>query len=273
MESWILQLIAIALGASIGSFINVVVYRLPAGLSLLRPPSRCPQCLTKLAPKDNIPIFGWFLLKGKCRYCHKAIAWRYPLVEAITALLFWSVAAHWGFSLPLTYLLSFGLFLSWLLTLALIDIDTMTLPNALTQSGLVLGLGYQLLAPNPGKALFAGIIGAVVGIWLLPALIFLIQVGIFIGDLIDFPVASLKGKELMGGADAKLSATIGAWLGWEKLLVAQAIATVVGLLSNLGKLGQAKPFPFGPFLALGGAVALFYGDIIIKSYLGWIGLT
>ncbi len=273
MENWILQIIAIALGASIGSFINVVVYRLPAGISLIHPPSRCPQCQTKLAPKDNIPIFGWFLLKGKCRYCHKAIAWRYPLVEATTAFLFWSVAAFWGFSLPLPYLLAFGLFLGWLLTLSLIDLDTMTLPNPLTQSGLVLGLSFQILSPTPVKSLLTGIVGAVIGIWLLPGLIFLIQIGIFIGDLIDFPVDSLKGKELMGGADAKLSAMIGAWLGWEKLLVAQAIATVVGLFGNLSKLGQAKPFPFGPFLALGGAVALFYGDIIIKSYLNWIGIT
>jgi leader peptidase (prepilin peptidase) / N-methyltransferase len=286
MENWILQIIAIILGASIGSFINVVVYRLPAGISLLYPPSRCPQCLTKLAPKDNIPILGWFLLKGKCRYCHKPISWRYPLVEAIAAFLFWAVAAFWGFSIPLQILLAFALFLSWLLALSLIDLDTMTLPNSLTQSGLVIGLIYQgliyqafsPLSPldsksSPFDSLIGGIVGAVVGIWLLPSLIFLIQVGVLIGDLIHLPVGSLKGKELMGGADSKLSAMIGAWLGWEKLLVAIAVANVIGLLGNLSKIGTGKPVPFGPFLALGGAIALFYGDKIIKNYLGWIGLS
>jgi leader peptidase (prepilin peptidase) / N-methyltransferase len=274
MENWILQIIAIILGASIGSFINVVVYRLPAGISLLYPPSRCPKCFTKLAPKDNIPILGWFLLKGKCRYCREPISWRYPLVEAIAAVLFWSVAAFWGFSVPLQTLLAFALFLSWLLALSLIDLDTMTLPNALTQSGLVFGLIYQVFSqPSPFDSLIGGIVGAVVGIWLLPAIIFFIQIGVFIGDLLNFPVGSLKGKELMGGADSKLSAMIGAWLGWEKLLVAQAIATVVGLFGNLSKIGTGKPFPFGPFLAFGGAIALFYGDKIIKNYLDWIGIN
>jgi leader peptidase (prepilin peptidase) / N-methyltransferase len=92
VESIILQVFAIVLGASIGSFLNVVIYRLPAGLSLLFPPSRCPHCLKALSPRDNIPILGWFLIKGKCRYCHSPVSWRYPLVELITAFLFWLVA-------------------------------------------------------------------------------------------------------------------------------------------------------------------------------------
>ncbi|MDX1977008.1 MAG: prepilin peptidase [Pseudanabaenaceae cyanobacterium bins.68] len=273
METLPLQLIAILLGASIGSFINVVVYRLPLHLPLTHPPSRCPHCLTPLQPQDNIPILGWFLLQGKCRYCHQPISWRYPLIEAIAAFLFWAVAAHWQFSLPLPNQIALSLFLSFLLTLALIDLDTLTLPNRLTQPGLILGLIYQLLHPAPLDQLIGGIIGAVVGIWLFPLLIFSIQIGILVCDLLDFPVGSLKGKELMGGGDAKLSALIGAWLGWEKLLVAQAIATVTALLSHIPKLGQAKPFPFGPFLALGGGIALFHGDKIIKTYLQFLGLA
>ena len=266
METFPLQIITILLGASIGSFINVVVYRLPLHIPLTHPPSRCPHCLTPLKPKDNIPILGWLLLKGKCRYCQHPISWRYPLIETITALLFWAVLQQ--FQQPLL-----SLYLSLLLTLALIDLDTLTLPNRLTQPGLILGLIHQLLNPNPLNHLIQGITGAVVGIWLLPLIIFLIQIGILLCDLLDFPVSNLKGKELMGGGDAKLSALIGAWLGWEKLLVAQAIATIVALISHIPKLGQAKPVPFGPFLAIGGSIALFHGDKIIKTYLQLLGLA
>ncbi|CAN1210806.1 prepilin peptidase [Tumidithrix helvetica PCC 7403] len=275
MESILLQVLAIIIGASIGSFLNVVVYRVPAGLSILFPPSRCPHCLKRLSPRDNIPILGWFLIRGKCRYCHTTVSWRYPAVEGLTAVLFWSVAFHFGFSQPWFVLLFYGAFLSWLLALTLIDLDTMTLPNQLTQSGLVLGLIYQsaiAFSPNVvpyapklgwGSQILVGITGAVVGIWLL--------------DIVRWAGRFFLGKEAMGAGDAKLAAMMGAWLGWQHLLLAILLAAFVGSLLGLFAvatriLGREQPFPFGPFLALGGALSLFWGSTIISTYLGWFGI-
>jgi leader peptidase (prepilin peptidase) / N-methyltransferase len=271
IESLVLQCFAIALGACIGSFLNVVIYRVPAGLSILHPPSRCPHCLRQLAPRDNIPIIGWFLIRGKCRYCHTPVSWRYPAIEAFTALLFWSVAAYFGTSIPILILCFYAAFLSWLLVLAMIDIDTMTLPNSLTQSGLVLGLIYQAsLAINNSdrfalpRLLLLGIGGAVLGVWLL--------------DIMRIAGRVFLQKEAMGGGDPKLAAMIGMWLGWENvlltILIASAIGTLVGAIAIITKdLGKQQPIPFGPFLALGGAISLFFGKPILSAYLGWFGLA
>lgn len=271
IESLVLQCFAIALGACIGSFLNVVIYRVPAGLSILHPPSRCPHCLRQLAPRDNIPIIGWFLIRGKCRYCHTPVSLRYPAIEAFTALLFWSVAAYFGTSIPILTLCFYAAFLSWLLVLAMIDIDTMTLPNSLTQSGLVLGLIYQAsLAISSGdrfalpRLLLLGIGGAVLGVWLL--------------DIMRIAGRVFLQKEAMGGGDPKLAAMIGMWLGWENvlltILIASAIGTLVGVIAIITKdLGKQQPIPFGPFLALGGAISLFFGKPVLSAYLGWFGLA
>lgn len=272
IESLFLQLLAIAIGACIGSFLNVVIYRVPAGLSILHPPSRCPHCLRQLAPRDNIPIIGWFLIKGKCRYCHTPVSWRYPAIEAFTAFLFWCVAAYFGTSQPPLILGFYALFLSWLLALSMIDFDTMTLPNSLTQSGLVLGLVYQgslAFANSSDRTSFAthlllGIGGAVLGIWLL--------------DIMRIAGRIFLQKEAMGGGDPKLAAMIGMWLGWQQvlltILLASAIGTCVGAIALLfSKVGKQQPIPFGPFLAIGGAISLFFGKSILTTYLGWFGLA
>lgn len=272
IESLFLQLFAIAIGACIGSFLNVVIYRVPAGLSILHPPSRCPHCLRQLAPRDNIPIIGWFLIKGKCRYCHTPVSWRYPVIEAFTALLFWCVAAYFGTSQPPIILVFYALFLSWLLALSMIDFDTMTLPNSLTQSGLALGLVYQgslAFAKSSDRTSFAahlifGIGGAVLGIWLL--------------DIMRIAGRVFLQKEAMGGGDPKLAAMIGMWLGWQNvlltILLASLIGTLVGAIALLiNKLGKQQPIPFGPFLAIGGAISLFFGNSILTTYLGWFGLA
>jgi len=272
IESLLLQSLAIVLGACIGSFLNVVIYRVPAGLSILYPPSRCPHCLRQLAPRDNIPIIGWFLIKGKCRYCHTPVSWRYPAIEALTAFLFWCVASSFGNSMPVIILCFYAAFLSWLLTLAMIDFDTMTLPNSLTQSGLVLGLIYQIslaLMSSGDRLAFPtlllfGIGGAVLGIWLL--------------DIMRIAGRVFLQKEAMGGGDPKLAAMIGMWLGWQNvlltLLIASAIGTIVGVIAIFTKdVGRQQPIPFGPFLALGGAISLFFGKSILTTYLGWFGLA
>ena len=138
----IAQVIIFWLGAAIGSFLNVVVYRVPAGLSVIWPPSRCPKCLHQLGMGENIPILGWLLLRGKCRHCRTPISPRYPLIEAITAIIFVLVYNRFGLSI---HTVGYSLLMCWLLALTLIDLDTMTLPNSLTQSGLVLGLTFQFV--------------------------------------------------------------------------------------------------------------------------------
>ena len=250
-----------AYGACIGSFLNVVVYRLPAGLSLVSPPSRCPHCLHRLGKTENVPILGWLWLRGCCRWCKTSISVRYPLVEAATGIIFLLVFWQFGYSIQT---LGYWAFLSWLLSLSLIDFDTMTLPASLTKSGLVLGLIFQgivgwEISQGRGIAtqLMFGIGGAVLGIWLLEA------IAIF-GTIIF-------QQQAMGDADGKLLATIGAWLGWKYVLlsgfIACSVGAVVGVVAiSIGLLGKKQPMPFGPFLALGAALTLFWGQAIIDTY-------
>jgi leader peptidase (prepilin peptidase)/N-methyltransferase len=259
------SLIVFAVGASFGSFLNVVVYRLPAKLSILWPPSRCPRCLRELKKRDNLPILGWLRLKGRCRYCKSRISLRYPLVEAVTGLLFLLVFWKYDFDFGVQTL-GYCAFLSWLLVLSLIDLDTMTLPNSLTQSGLVAGLVFQgtvgFLQASQGvgvsQQLMTGIVGAVVGLWLF--------------DIIGFLGSIAFGRTAMGMGDAKLASMMGAWLGWKYLLLSGFIAVAVGAFGGvsaiaIGRRSRWQRMPFGPFLALGAALTVFWGEAILSAYL------
>ena len=256
-------LIVFALGASIGSFINVVVYRLPARLSILWPPSRCPHCLHQLGKQENVPVLGWLYLRGRCRHCRSKISIRYPVVEAVTGLLF--LLVFWTFAVSVQTL-TYWTFCSWLLALSLIDLDTMTLPNPLTQWGLAVGLMFQLITgflPEGNWAggfnqLMSGIVGAVLGLWLF--------------DLIAIVGSIMLGQAAMGGGDAKLAAMLGAWLGWKYLLLSGFLAcalgaSVGGVAIASGVLTRRQPMPFGPFLALGAVITLFGGEAILSTYL------
>jgi leader peptidase (prepilin peptidase) / N-methyltransferase len=256
--------LVLALGSSIGSFINVIAYRLPAGLSLLWPPSRCPHCLHQLGRRENVPVLGWLWLKGHCHHCKTAISSRYPIVEAVTGILFlWIFWSFWHNPLQM---LGYWVFATWLLALTLIDIDTMTLPNALTKSGLVLGLAFQGFRGftiqgslvEGSQYLMSGIMGAVIGIWLF--------------DIIAFGGSMAFGQAAMGGGDAKLAAMMGAWLSWKYLLLAGFLACALGAFVGggaiaLGWLNRRQPMPFGPFLALGALLTIFWGRAIISTYM------
>lgn len=257
------SIIVFALGASLGSFINVVVYRLPTGLSVLWPPSRCPKCFNRLKAYDNVPVFGWLWLKGRCRYCQTKISRRYPLVETLTGIIF--LIVFWVFQFSI-FTLGYWAFCSWLLALSLIDLDTMTLPNPLTKSGLMLGIIFQvaigwLSEPTLAglvKRLMTGIAGAVVGLWLFDAIAFL-------GSL-------AFGKTVMGAGDAKLTAMIGAWLGWRYLLLVGFISCLLGVLVGGGAIilsqhQMGQKMPFGPFLALGAVITVFSGETILSHYM------
>ena len=251
-------------GSAIGSFLNVVVYRLPAGLSVMWPPSRCPKCLNQLKPYENIPVFGWLWLRGRCNHCLRPISARYPLVEAATGLLF--LLIFWRFGAGVQTLGFWALF-SWLLALSLIDWDTMTLPNSLTRSGLVAGLVFQMAKgwwptfssiDSVHYLVLDGIVGAVVGLWLF--------------DIIALAGSLALRRTAMGDADSKLAALMGAWLGWKYLLIAGFIACLAGAFAGglaiaLGLLERRKPMPFGPFLALGTAITALWGEAILSTYL------
>ena len=255
-------LVVLALGAAIGSFLNVVIYRVPAGRSILFPASHCPICNHSLSKADNIPILGWIFLKGKCRYCQTSISPRYPLVEAFTAIVF--LITFWQFDWSLQTV-GYWIFLSWLIALALIDFDTMTLPNILTSWGLLAGFSFQLASlvfsdqpTNLFLGIFSAIFSAILGLWLF--------------DLIAISGTLALGKPAMGGGDAKLAAMIGAWLGWKLLLVTSFVASALGAFLGGGAIAlkiidRNNPMPFGPFLALGAGLALLWGDAIVGIYL------
>lgn len=259
-------LIIFLLGSSIGSFLNVVVYRLPAGLSILWPPSRCPLCLHQLRLSENVPVFGWLRLRGRCAHCHHPISQRYPIVEATVGILFLLIFFKWGISLET---IGNMIFFSWLLALSLIDLDTMTLPNVLTRSGLILGLCFQItkgwlptfnLEIGINNLVLTGILGAVVGLWLF--------------DIIALFGSLAFGQTAMGAGDSKLAAMMGAWLGWKYLLLAGFIACAVGAVVGggaiaLGWYSRRQAMPFGPFLALGAVLTAFWGEAIVSTYLQW----
>ncbi|HEY9906372.1 MAG TPA: prepilin peptidase [Thermosynechococcaceae cyanobacterium] len=254
--------IVFLLGAAIGSFLNVVVYRLPAEMSLLHPPSRCPVCLHRLRKRENVPVLGWLLLRGRCAHCRTSISPRYPLVEAATGFLFLVVFWSFGFSWQA---IGYWAFVSWLLALALIDLDTMTLPNPLTQSGLVLGLGFQAglgwvqtgTLAGAIVQFMVGAIGAVVGIWLV--------------DTIGFGGSLVFGQTAMGAGDSKLAAMMGAWLGWKLLLLAGFMACVFGVVVGVGAIAVGRrewrqTLVFGPFLALSALLTTLWGEAILAAY-------
>jgi leader peptidase (prepilin peptidase)/N-methyltransferase len=237
------------LGAVVGSFLNVVAYRLPRSESLVSPPSRCPGCGTPIKPYDNIPVLGWLLLRGRCRVCREAISVRYPVVESITAALAVSVVLvkHSADEIAL------GLALVVILVpVALIDFDHRIIPNKITAPAALLAVALGL-ALHPAGVPEQLIAGAAAG-----------------GFLLVFAIAYPRG---MGMGDVKLAAVLGLFLGREvavALLVGVMAGTIVGgaIMARLGvAAGRKTAVPFGPFLALGGAVALLAGPPIVHWYL------
>ncbi len=242
------------LGAIFGSFLNVVVYRLPRGESLASPGSHCPSCETPIKPYDNVPVFAWLWLRGRCRSCGERISARYPLVEAATALLCGSVVLVDG---P-TPAAALGVVLVLVLVpIALIDLDLQIIPNRITAPAAVLAvvLGTAL---DPGGEVERLIAGAAAGGFLL--------------------LAVLAYPRGMGMGDVKLAAVLGLFLGravGPAVLVALVTGVVVGgaIMARVGvAAGRRTKVPFGPFLALGGIVGIFAGDALVSAYLNAFGL-
>jgi leader peptidase (prepilin peptidase)/N-methyltransferase len=238
------------IGALFGSFFNVVAYRLPRGESLSRPRSRCPGCETPIKPYDNVPVLSWLALRGKCRACGSRISPRYPLVEAGTALLCGLVVLAKGLDkdavLPLVMVLL-------MVPVTLIDLDHRIIPNTLMILGAVLAPALVMVV-EPDAIVEHLIAGAAAG-------------GFFLLAVLAYP----RG---MGVGDIKLAGVLGLFLGravGPAMFIALVSGTVVGALIMARKgvaEGRKTAVPFGPFLALGGVVAVFVGDAMIDWYLG-----
>ena len=256
-----MTLLALLLGLCIGSFLNVVVWRVPRGESVVWPGSHCPRCGTDLPWTNNIPVLSWVFLRGQCQFCHGPISVQYPLIELLSGGL-WVLLAQPGVGRfgplePLPNLLAGGLLLSLLLPLALIDLRTMRLPEPLCRWGVISGL----------------VLSAVAGWWLgLGTELLLWHAVAAVTGLLIFEAISGLGEKLLGApalglGDAKLAALLGAWLGLQGLAVACAVAVVLGAAFGLagrlsGLLGPKQPFPFGPFLALGGLLSWLACDAL-----------
>ncbi|MCZ6507317.1 MAG: prepilin peptidase [Acidobacteria bacterium] len=247
-------LIPVALGGLVvGSYLNVVVHRLPRGLSTVRPASCCPACEAPIKAYDNIPVLSYLLLRGRCRTCAAPISLRYPLVEVATATLFVACALVFGWSLQAV---AAALFCSLMVALGLIDLEHMILPDKLTLPGIALGLALQPWID--GVTLLDALIGTLIGAG---ALILLINVWFW-----------LREEEGMGLGDVNLMALIGAFLGWKGVLLALFSGALAGalvglLLMAVRRLALTSKLPFGTFLAVGALVALFSRGHWIDAYL------
>ena len=238
----------------VGSYLNVLIHRIPLGKSTVFPRSACPWCDGIVRARDNIPVLSFLLLRAKCRHCGAPIAWRYPVVELLTAALLALCMARYG---PTVSFVTMGLFATLMILLAGIDCDHFLLPDKITLPGIVVGLA---LSPwNPHTSLPGAAIGTVTGAGLL---ILVINFWYWI-----------RGEEGMGLGDVNMLALIGAFLGWQGVLstlfLALLLGTLIGLpLLGLGRVGMRSRLPFGIFLALGGLATLFFGDHLIDLYSG-----
>lgn len=275
--------VAALFGLMVGSFLNVVIHRLPIMLendwrsqcntfleikgqdevkdespyNLAVPRSRCPKCNHLITALENIPVISYLFLRGKCRHCGFRISVRYPLVEILTAVLSFFVANHFGYGWQ-----SFGaLIFTWaLISLSFIDIDKQLLPDNITLPLMWLGLLFSLAGVFVDS--HSSIIGAVTGYLVLWSVYWLFK--------------KATGKEGMGYGDFKLLAALGAWLGWQDIplviILSSSVGAILGILMILFKyLERNNPIPFGPYLAVAGWVALIWGDQIIQEYSRWMG--
>ncbi len=272
----VFSVVAGIFGLMLGSFLNVVIHRLPimmerdwAGqcaelrgedppefepLSLAKPRSRCPQCGHAISAAENIPLVSWLLLRGRCKGCAAPISVRYPLVELVTGVLFAYAGWHLGFSAAGLGAL---IFIAALIALTGIDFDTQLLPDDITLPLLWAGLLFNTFATYVD--LKSAVIGAVAG--------YLALWSVYWGFKL------FTGKEGMGFGDFKLLAALGAWLGWQMLpltiLLSSFVGAVIGLsLMVFARHGRNVPIPFGPYLAIAGVIALFWGQPLTRAYLG-----
>ena len=255
---WIIGVFIFLTGITIGSFLNVCVYRVPLGISIAKGFSACPSCSARLTAVDLVPIFSYAVLRGKCRHCGVRISPMYPLAETATGVLFLLLYFRFGLGCDL---LIYAALVSLLIVIALIDFKHMIIPNGLVVAGLVLGAGKLALS------IFTDLFGS----WTLYAIGF--AAGALPLLLIALFCAWVLKKEAIGGGDIKLMAFAGLVIGWQLVIPAYLIGIIIGALAGVllmatGKKKRGDEIPFGPFLCLGILVSVFFGYDIIRWYLG-----
>lgn len=247
-------ILATVLGVSVGSFLNVCIYRLPRRQSLVSPPSRCPACGQPLRWYHNIPVVSWITLRGRCAHCRAPIAIQYPVIEIVTALVW--VLVVW--MTPVGWLLAARLILATaLIVLFMIDLEHQLLPNVITLPGIAIGLAFSFVAPpGPVDALL----------------------GILVGGGILYGIAAayyfVRREEGMGMGDVKMLAMVGAFLGWRAVLLTLVLASFAGAIIGMIMMALQKgdmryALPFGTFLAVGTLIAMLFGDALLEWYLGF----
>jgi leader peptidase (prepilin peptidase)/N-methyltransferase len=239
---------AFLIGLALGSFLNVCILRLPHDRSLLRPPSSCPTCGTRIAWRDNIPVLSWLLLGGKCRHCRAPISWQYPIVELAVGLLWLAAVLAYG---PTARAVAGGLLGTILLGVVITDARHYLIPDEFTWGGLVLGLLLALAGGFPG--LVQALIGAATGF----AVLYIVAV---LGQWVF-------KEEAMGGGDIKMMAMVGAFVGWKGVLLTIFLGALIGTLVFVPlTLKKKRLVPFGVFLGLGAAATFVLGDMLLAWY-------
>ncbi len=259
MHQWVFNIFAFVFGAVVGSFLNVCIYRLPAGKSVAFPASHCPACGVAIRPYDNIPIVSYLVLRGRCRSCGVRISPQYPAVELVNALLTMFLFIKFGFSLTFLFLF---VFCSALVVITFIDLEHRIIPDLISLPGIVVGFAasfFILDLYNTERVL--GWLNSLIGILVGGGSLFIVA----------FAYQLLTKKEGMGGGDIKLLAMMGAFLGWIAvpfiIFASSLVGSVIGITIMLAQKKDSKlAIPFGPFLAFGAVLYVFYGKQLIDWY-------
>lgn len=256
---WFAYLIVCLFGACVGSFLNVCIYRLPLGRSVVKPGSHCPRCREAIRWYDNIPLFSYIVLQGHCRRCGHKISARYIIVEVITIILSAGTYAHFN-ALP-EYLIYFCFLVAPLIVVTFIDLEHMLIPDVISLPGVVAG-AMARIAFSTGP--------------ITPTLIDII-LGILIGGgflcIVGLGYEWIKKQEGLGGGDVKLAAMLGAFFGWKAIIFILLVSSILGSLTGLFlifilKKGLKYAMPFGPFIVGAAFIYLFWGEKILGWYLG-----
>ena len=246
-------ILVLTAGLAIGSFLNVVIYRVPRKISFVADRSLCPHCGRSLRWFHNIPVLSYLVLRGKCAFCATGISIRYPLVEVLNGLFYFYLYWQYGLSFQTAAL---ALLSSALLVIFFIDLDFRIIPDGITLPGMIIALGVSLIPDG------IGIVNATIGLLVGGGALYLIAL---LGDW-------LFKKESMGGGDIKMAAMLGAFLGWQKVLLIFISSAVIGLAISLAlmafsaRLRRERTVPFGPFLSIAAMLAMVAGDRIIDFY-------
>ncbi|MCK5511327.1 MAG: prepilin peptidase [Thermodesulfovibrionia bacterium] len=263
MSNIFLYGIVFVFGSVVGSFLNVCIYRIPRGMSIIIPSSRCPSCSTPIEPWNNIPIISYILLRGRCRFCKEKISLQYPIVESLNAFLYMIIVWRFGTSIA-WFLLVYFVFVSSLIIITFIDIEHQIIPDRITLPGILLALIFgATILPDPFSRFDSlGFNNSFIGALLGGGLFYLIAI---LGKVV------LK-KDAMGGGDIKMMAMVGGFLGWKGVILTTFLGSLLGSVIGISLIlikGQrwGAKVPFGPYLALGALISMLSGQELLRWYL------